>query len=121
MRVGSRAPHGRTPAGSLRASAGGTVARRKTHAITSALRAELAASDREWARSYAERIGFPPGERLSYYLDRADALDRGEPVEVDAWELPRGVLPHGAVAAGGRYVIELDGTLRPVNYEQGAA
>jgi hypothetical protein len=75
------------------------------------VRAELAAKWRARAAEYAERIGMPPASDGEV---RADALDRGEPVEVAGWELPRGLLPRGAApGAPYFYVIEPDGSVRP--------
>ena len=75
-------------------------------------RRALAAEWRAWhARvcDFRARLGVEAPERC----ERADALDRGEPVEVANWELPHDILPPGALVFGPYfYVIEPDGSLR---------
>lgn len=89
------------------------MAQRKTVAVDDALRASLAASWRAWharLRDFQERLGSGPPQ--PWFLDRAGALDRREPVEAAGWELPRELLPAGS--ANTRFVIESDGSLRVV-------
>lgn len=85
------------------------MAQRKQHAGSADLRAYLAESWRSFAEDFAERIGMP-AESVGGYLQRAEALEAGEPVEVAAWELPAGTVPRGD---GRRYVIQSDGELLP--------
>lgn len=93
------------------------------------VRASLATTFRGRFRDYVVRIGgFDPdtltdaekdalARRGNLYDGRADALDRGEPVRVANWELPRGVLPNVRGILGPAYpywyVVEPDGTVRP--------
>ncbi len=86
------------------------------------LRAKLAARFREVAYDYAERLGIdvdPTDPQtiknlsLDHFCQRADALDRGEPVEVASWELPRGTIAGPLTQAPHFFVLEADGTLTP--------
>ncbi len=88
------------------------MARRKSEEFDTGIRDWLAAKWRAFAYDYADQIGRPV-EEMGYYLERSAALDRGEPVTVAAWELPRELRPP-LHSAPDWFVIELDGTVRPV-------
>lgn len=62
--------------------------RRTPTRAPTAVRAEMAARDREAGLAYIAADGAAPGEGPCYLLTRADAIDRGETVELSAWELP---------------------------------
>ncbi len=89
------------------------MARRKSEAYDRGIRDRLAAKWRAFAIDLADRLGLPVGAVATGYLERAASLERGEPVEVAAWELPRELRPP-LHSAPNRFVVEPDGTVRPV-------
>lgn len=90
-----------------------------------ALRAALEVRFRDWSRNSArlvltdasdEDLDVAARRAGCYYGSRADAVARGEPVTVAAWELPRDALPNvqGILAPPHPqfYVVEPDGRIR---------
>jgi hypothetical protein len=74
------------------------------------LRAAVAAKLRAFAEEWAGRLGLDV-RKVGGYVDRADALDRGEPVLVASWEIPSGLRAALGVAGTRHYVLEPDGML----------
>lgn len=87
------------------------MARLRRATTVTTVRAELAAGWRAFAADFAERLEIPPA-RVGAYLARADALDRGEPVDVASWEVSRH-LPGRLSGLPYRWTVEPDGELRP--------
>lgn len=79
---------------------------RRRPPVVAGVREELAARDREFVACNADIYGSTdPGG----YLRRAEALDRGETVEVSGWELPAGAVSRGG--ASFRYRVHPDGSI----------
>jgi hypothetical protein len=80
------------------------------------LREQLAEQYRQRVRDYAKRLDLEldpssPPEWARPWLDRAAALDAGEPVAVQGWELPLSGLPHPRPRPYERVIIEPDGSV----------
>lgn len=73
--------------------------------------AAVAAKLRGFAEEWAGRLGLDVRD-VGGYVDRADRLDRGEPVLVASWEVPAELRQALGIAGTCHYVLEPDGMLR---------